>query len=460
MSKSEKLYDGITEVKDYLVEQARTYPFSRKKQRLRKLVVGVLAAGVALAFVVGSLPPKSPADVETPNAPASLFPTAYALSLPDYQPTTDVTVDYERQMEGYLRAVIPALLTGEEEENTLCSPLNVYMALAMLTEMTAGETRQQLLDLLGCPDLESARDSARTLWSANYRNGEGTRRVLGSSLWLNQAYSFRQETLDALAQHYYAASYSGEMGDAAFDQALHSWLNQHTGGLLQDQVADITLDPGDLMNLYTTVYFKGRWDSGFSPQRTTREDFQSSTGAVSCDMMHKSTETRYYWGENFSAVFLSFETGGMWLILPDTGKTPADLLADGQVMDFLMTQRRWENAKYLTVHMSVPKFDITTQGQLKEPLQALGVTRVFDPETADMSPLSSMPAYLSQLAHGVRVRIDEEGCEAAAYVEGLTTPTAAPPPEEEVYFTLDRPFLFLVTGAEDLPLFAGIVNQP
>ena len=37
---------------------------------------------------------------------------------------------------------------------------------------------------------------------------------------------------------------------------------------------------------------------------------------------------------------------------------------------------------------------------------------------------------------------------------------ASRPPEEEVYFTLDRPFLFCVTGAQNLPLFVGIVNQP
>ena len=34
------------------------------------------------------------------------------------------------------------------------------------------------------------------------------------------------------------------------------------------------------------------------------------------------------------------------------------------------------------------------------------------------------------------------------------------PPDEEIDFTLDRPFLFVVTGAGNLPLFVGIVNQP
>ena len=31
-------------------------------------------------------------------------------------------------------------------------------------------------------------------------------------------------------------------------------------------------------------------------------------------------------------------------------------------------------------------------------------------------------------------------------------------PENEIDFVLDRPFLFMVTG--DVPLFAGVVEQP
>ena len=44
-------------------------------------------------------------------------------------------------------------------KNALYSPINVYLALAMLTETTDGDSRQQLLDLLGkraCPPCANA----------------------------------------------------------------------------------------------------------------------------------------------------------------------------------------------------------------------------------------------------------------------------------------------------------------
>ena len=59
----------------------------------------------------------------------------------------------------------------------------------------------------------------------------------------------------------------------------------------------------------------------------------------------------------------------------------------------------------------------------------------------------------------VRVQIDEEGVKAAAYIE-FPGAGAAMPPEEIIDFILDRPFLFVITNRYDLPLFAGIVNNP
>ncbi len=70
-----------------------------------------------------------------------------------------------------------------------------------------------------------------------------------------------------------------------------------------------------------------------------------------------------------------------------------------------------------------------------------------------------MPAYVSKAEHAARVTVDEEGVVAAAYTV-LAMSGAAAPPEDEIDFVLDRPFLFVITGAHGLPLFVGVVNQP
>jgi len=98
--------------------------------------------------------------------------------------------------------------------------------------------------------------------------------------------------------------------------------------------------------------------------------------------------------------------------------------------------------------------------ELKKDLMNLGITDIFDPETADFSPMTDdTAAYLSQAKHAVRVAVDEEGVTAAAYTVMMTAGACAPP-EEEVDFILNRPFIFAITGTDGLPLFVGIVHQP
>ena len=58
------------------------------------------------------------------------------------------------------------------------------------------------------------------------------------------------------------------------------------------------------------------------------------------------------------------------------------------------------------------------------------------------------------------VKIDEDGCEAAAYTILGVEATAMMGPEDEIDFTLDNPFVFAITGIDGLPLFVGLVNQP
>jgi len=170
----------------------------------------------------------------------------------------------------------------------------------------------------------------------------------------------------------------------------------------------------------------------------------------------------YYWGDDFGAVSLRLEDGSnMWLILPDEGKTPADILASGHALRLALGGWLETGAqKSLRVNLSLPKFDVGSDLRLEEALQSLGISTVFDPEAADFSPiLPDQAAWLDRVNHAARVKVDEEGVEAAAYTVMMAA-GAAMPPEDEMDFILDRPFLFFITSRDDLPLFAGIVNEP
>lgn len=378
-------------------------------------------------------------------------------------------MDAQKQEEGYADgletffiASIREFLSGKEG-NRVYSPLNVYMALSMLAELTDGDSRQQILDLLDTEDMETLREQAKAIWNAQYRDDGATTSILASSLWLDQDVDYNSSVLDLLAENYYTSSYQGEMGSSRFSQAYQDWINEQTRGLLEEQSKELKLKEEDILALAATVCFQAKWSEEFNENNTSSQTFHGTSQDITCDFMHSRNQGTYYWGQQFGAVGRSLDNGGgtMWFLLPDEGVSPEELLEDPQVTEFLVNRDTWENSKYLTVNLALPKFDITSQMDLKEGLKNLGITQVFDETAADFSALvpDMEKLFVSQVQHDVRVAIDEEGVTAAAYT-AMSASDAAMPPEDEVDFVLDRPFLFVLTNEDGLPLFAGIVEQP
>lgn len=368
-------------------------------------------------------------------------------------------------LQPWFRESVRQFLSGAGAENRVFSPLNLTMALAMLAEVTDGESRQQLLDLLGAEDLDALRKTAGALWLQSYQNDGQTTSLLASSLWLRDDLQYKQPALENLSAYYYASAFRGRMGSPAYDEMLQNWINDQTGGLLEEQASGLHMDPETVLALAAAIYFKAPWVNGFGKYGTAPDLFHSPDGDQTVDFMQKSDEQNYFWGESFSAVALPMENGGaMWLLLPDEGLTPEALLQDDAAMDLVLTRGKAEpvQKRRLLVHLKVPKFDVNSDLELSEGLKALGLSDVFDPAAADFSPLTRELRELcvSAVNHAARVKIDEQGCEAAAYTVIMVAAGEAPPPDEEVDFTLDRPFLFVITNAGGLPLFAGIVNHP
>lgn len=355
-------------------------------------------------------------------------------------------------------------LSGAGSENRLYSPLNVYMALAMTAEISDGETRQQILDLIGADSMESLRKQAHSVWNANYSDDGAVTSILASSLWLNDNISFNKKIIDTLGTNYYASSYQGTMGSQELNKELRKWLNEQTGGMLSDEISDIKLDSRTIMALATTIFYQAKWNSDFDESRTVQNVFHSPTGDINCDFMNRTEyDELYFWGNNFSAVSKQLANSGkMYFILPDKNVSVDDLLSDNEVKSFLTDGSRWGNYQKIRINLSVPKFDVSSEQDLKKGFQNLGVTNCFDENKADFSSLCPNfkdPIFISKIEHGVRVAIDEEGVTATAYTVEMLAGSSRPT-EDEIDFVLDRPFIFVITSEDGLPLFTGVVNQP
>ena len=366
-------------------------------------------------------------------------------------------------IKSFSKTLLNVLLTDKRDENNIVSPLNIYMAMGMLAEASDGSSRQQILELLGEESIDSLRDRANKIWQKNYRNDGAMKSVMANSLWLNDTVSYNKTAVKNISEKYFASVYSGSMGSPKYDKLMSDWLYENTDKML---TPDIQTDSDTVMSIASTIVFSSKWADKFHKSDTEKGVFHTPSGDKNVSFMKATRNMYYFWGEKYSAINLPLDIGGsMWFILPDEGVKADEIFKDSQMLD-LVTRNdiygdSYENSKFLEVNMMIPKFDVKSEKDVLSGIKRLGVTDVTDELLSDFSPLAKNPEgiYVEKMDHGVRVKIDEDGVQAAAYTVIIGAGSAAPP-DEKVDFVLDRPFAFVVSLSDNVPLFAGIVNNP
>lgn len=457
----------------------------RKRKPLKALVPAGVAAIAAVALLVAGIPgvtggaltanayaialPEYPDLPKHPAEPLGNSEAAWERFNQEYDAYWDAWRDYQNEtdrlydtpelrsaLETYTNASTSLALAGEG--NRVYSPVSLWFALAMLAETTGGETRQQVLDALGVSDMEQLRDWADILWHTLYRDDGTASSLLGTSIWLDEDVSFHQDTLDTLAEHYYTGSFQVPMGTDRADNALSAWVAEQTRGLIGSEGKVLETQPNTLAVLAATLYYKAGWRDEFNPSNTREDTFTAADGTeIKVDFMHKTQDDVFLRQNGYQAASLSTSFGEMIFVLPDEGVTPADLLDDP---DFLTEATDFEDGIFGEVQWSVPKFDVSSDLDLKSTLTGLGITDVFDPNASDFTPLTDTdPVWLDQAKQIARVKVDEQGVEAAAVTLMADSGASMPPEDLKIcVMDLDRPFLFLIQ-AEGVTLFVGVVEQ-
>lgn len=470
---NEKLLAALEHISDNHLTEALGQ--KRKKHYLLKAAAAILALTILL-----TLPPLPlPVNAEQIVAPAEYEP----LTLPDFDDYAD-PAEYEAAWDQCLNArdaqnrsaasansalqtfyasTLQTFLTGHE--NAVLSPVNTALSLSMLAQVAGGSTRDELLELLGFQSTEELQTGFQAIWEQVVFGNLYENRTLANSIWLDKSLTYHQENLDVLGTHFYASVYKTDLNRPSAQRAIDTWITNNTGGLLGSDTPKSTLSPTDaprVMTLLSTAYLGARWGEPFNPDLNTEAVFHATGGDVTTTFMNKRLAPMCYsWGKHYGAVALHSEEGSiLWLILPDEGKTVSDVLGSGDYLNTVLAGP-WENddrrGEYL-VNLSMPKFDVSSSLDLKAGLQSLGVSQVFG-HSADFSPtFADSPVYVDSIRQSARIAVDEKGIEAASVIR-IEGAGAAPPPDQIVDFTLDRPFLFILT-VKNIPLFAGVVNEP
>ena len=454
--KREILEQALNEISDRHIAEA-----AGKKKRMPVSWIGSVAAALAVVILCISI-----------LRPISNVKAISEAEYPEYQweyRSEEMKQELPKLTNFFTQSIAQTL--SDSDENQAYSPINLYMALCLMAETC--NSNEQILALLNADSKESMREQANLIWNATY-NDQGDKTLLANSVWLDEGLNYNKHVMDTLASSYYASVYEADLQSLETANAVKNWLNGQTHDLLDSDVRQLYTDDQAVLQLYSTVYYQAKWPKweDFDKGMNTEGKFHTPYGDVDCTYMNKKElQTAYFWGEDFGAINLGLNDGSrLWLLLPDTGKTTDDILASPELASLVFHistyEYEYENSKYMKVNLSLPKFDIHASGDLKESLQAMGITDIFSPATADLSGtlygytgFGDFSPYISAVNQATRVAVDEDGVTAASYIQEPTY--GAPiPPDEIIDFVLDRPFVFVITNRYALPLFAGVVNEP
>lgn len=350
--------------------------------------------------------------------------------------------------------------TMQTEGNFVFSPVALYLALISLAKITDGNTRGQIVDMLGITekDLLSVYTALECVASNATPMAISS---ISSSLWINDRMDYNEELLLQLNKRLHLDSYAGEMGTDSMDEQITDWVNKTTGNMLADSV-NINTTKDTLLELLITIYFKSMWDHEFDEEDTVLGSFYMLDGAeVRCKFMNQWIRTAYHTGTKFTAITKALCDGyDAIFILPDKGINVDEVINDYECNQLAITGCL-KTTKQMQIDLSMPKYDISTKLDLKNVMKSFGIVDAFDSTLADFTPISTMPeVFLEKAEQTTRFKVNEEGIEAATCVEFRALAAGIPPELDEVKFVLDRPFVFMVVSRDTVPAFVGKVENP
>jgi serpin B len=362
---------------------------------------------------------------------------------------------------------------GKGSGNRFISPFSISCAIAMTHAGARGETAKQIAkamhfslppgelhsvfhQLLG--DLHPREDSP-----AHTKSAGSFELFAANALWAQSGKRILPDFQKLIETNYDGALYpvDFQQSPTAACEVINHWVEEQTRGKIKNLLKPQTVDSRTVLILTNAIYFKALWASPFSPQLTRPDDFQvSASEKIRVDMMHLSGRFRFAEDSLAQILELPYLGGNlsMIVVLPRAkdglGQLEASLsLArlDG-VLKSLASRR---------VEISLPRFKLTGECELKDALSALGMPAAFDLGMADFSGITgTRELAISAVVHKAFVEVDEKGTEAAA-ATGVVTARVSAVIAQPTVFRADHPFLFLIRDSRNGSiLFLGRLVRP
>ena len=332
------------------------------------------------------------------------------------------------------------------EDSQILSPLSITYALGMLNNGAKGQTQQEICDVLGFGEAgtEGINQFCRKLLTEVSTLDKETQVSIANNIYVNQSRGFRLKSLfvEKAAEFYDATPESRDFNDGKMRDVINQWASDHTQGMIPEILKPDEFDPETISYLLNALYFKGAWVNKFDPKGTMLTYFDNQRKTA--EMMMQEGEFLYAENNLYQSIVMPYGNGAyqMTVFLPLYGRNLDDVVN-------ALNGKNWNKEGYKECRVSVmfPRFETGTDLRLEEIMSSLGMPNAFGGEGFDEfcyegdDEANSHRVWISFMKQSAKIKVDEEGSEAAA-VTIIGTKDGILGYRE---FMADRPFLYTIS---------------
>ena len=345
----------------------------------------------------------------------------------------------------------------EQHGSTIVSPISVSYVLGMLNAGADGETRDQIMDVLGLGNDPAAINAycKKMIDEAPLVDPSVTLKI-ANSIYVNsnKGINLYPQYQSDMQQYYSAQIEALDFNQHSSLDIINNWCKTHTGGMIPTILDDISDQA--VMYLLNAIYYKATWTEKFDPKDTRDMDFTLAGGTTAKHkMMHRKALAAY--GQNSLCQMLCLPYGSgsyaMYVMLPNEGKTVDDVI---QSLSAQGLERQLIEMYPHEVDILMPRFTTSTETVLEQVLSSMGMPLAFDPLNAQFPYMAQGHSlYVSKMRQKARIEVNEEGTKAAAVTIAEMRDVMDPGPRqyEKADFHATRPFVYYIMEMSTRSIF-------
>ena len=335
----------------------------------------------------------------------------------------------------------------DDGKNIFISPFSIQMALAMTAAGAAGDTQSEMYNAIGFQDFshEDVSEFYRTLIPALQDVDNSTVFEIANSFWAKKSIEIKPAYIEDIQESFRAEVRTLPADPRQAAGEINGWCSEKTHGMINKIVDEVPTST--IVSLLNAIYFKGIWADKFDKDFNTEEIFTNWDGStVKKTFMNKTfDDARVYSDEYVEAMTLPYGNGAfaMTIIVPRSGFSSDKVLAG-------LDAEKWSayrnGGRFYRTVFSMPKFEeeYAAEKLCIEILQDMGMQKAFT-GAADFSAMSKTPLCIDEIRHKAKIKVDEEGTEAAAVTYIGMRVTSVGPGGDIFYFKVNQPFLYFIS---------------